>query len=262
MEKNKSENKNWKIDNRSQALLACLPPLIFGSAVSLTWMVIGGPWYTATQSNLRLGLYMGLAVAGIIAIGGIIALIKRLPSWGYAWLGMDILGFLRFVQGIVEEGPHLLPAWLITVIFIAAMAFSAFMLLRAVLESWQAAGLVSIGMSTCMALYNTHLMAVGPYQRTDLAILGLICGLVFSICTYIYTRARQGMQIAMLGFIGLLNIAILYLANQVWSVKMAAAGKASPLVPLLVILLILLLAGPFAGLFRRPVKNIIGKLLK
>jgi peptidoglycan/LPS O-acetylase OafA/YrhL len=105
-------------------------------------------------------------------------------------------------------------------------------------------------------------MAVGPYHRVDLAILGLVFGTVFSILTFFFTRTRQLWQAVLLACIGLLNIGVLFIANQVWAPNMAASGKSTPLVPMLVIVLILLLSGPVLGLFRRPVKTIFGKFIK
>lgn len=260
--KKKEKSGVWQIKDSKEALIASLPPFIFGSAVWVTWLIIGGPWYTASDAQLKAGLLAGLLLAAVIAVGGIIALIKRFPVWGYTWLGMDVLGFLLCIKSLAEESPNLIPEWLTLIIAVSALIFCAVVLVHAVLESWQAAGLFSTGMSTAMALANVHTMAIGPYHRVDLAILGLVCGLILSALTYAYLRTTPWPQAGLLGSIGLLNLGILYLANQVWSQHLAEVGKTSPLLPMLVILLILLLVGPFAGLFRKPVKSIFGKFIK
>jgi hypothetical protein len=261
---NEMKNKSalWRIDDNREAIIASLPPLLVGLSVWLTWTVIGGPWHTATETQLKTGLFSGLIVAALVAIGGIIALLKHYPTWGYSWLGTDIFGVLLLVKSLAEESPVFLPEWLIYIIALALLVFCTIVFIHAVLESWQAAGLISIGMSTIMALSNVHLMAVGPYHRVDLAILGLVFGTVFSILTFFFTRTRQLWQAVLLACIGLLNIGVLFIANQVWAPNMAASGKSTPLVPMLVIVLILLLSGPVLGLFRRPVKTIFGKFIK
>lgn len=258
----KSKKENRIIINRSETLIACLPPFIFGSAVWLTWLIIGGPWYTATQTQLKAGLAGGLCLAGVIAVGGIFAIVKRFPLWGYTWLGTDIVGFILLVKGLTEEQPNLLPEWVNLTLIVILFVFSAWVLISAVLKSWQAAGLVSIGMASAMGLANVHLMAIGPYHRVDLAVLGLIAGVTLSGMTYAYLRTSIYAQAILLAGTGLLNIGLIYTANQVWAQQMTAAGKTTPLLPMVVILLILLLAGPVAGLFQKPVKMIFGKLIK
>lgn len=262
MNEMKNKSAHWRIDDLREAIVASLPPLLIGISVWLTWAVIGGPWHTATETQLKTGLFSGLVLAVLVAIGGIIALLKHYPTWGYSWLGTDIFGVLLLVKSLAEESPVFLPEWLILIIAISLLVFCAIIFIHAVLESWQAAGLISIGMSTIMALSNVHLMAVGPYHRVDLAILGLVFGTIFSILTFFYTRTRQVWQAVLLACIGLLNVGILFIANQIWAPNMAASGKSTPFVPMLVILLILLLSGPILGLFRKPVKTIFGKYIK
>lgn len=254
------QSKNWQIGDQKTALLASLPPLLFGMSVTVTWLIIGGVWYNASEVQLKLGMVSGLLVAGMIACGGVIALLKRMPAWSYTWLGVNILGFVLFLQGIAEELPYTFPQWAEIFIAVLLLAFCGFVLIKAVLESWQAAGLVGIGMSTAMGLANVHLMAIPPYNRADLAFLGLGCGLIFSLLIYIYTRSSASLQAGLLALIAVINAAILYLADRVWAEKMIAVGKASPLVPMLVLLLLLSLSGPLTGLLRKPIQFIVGKI--
>ena len=51
------------------------------------------PW------RLIAGVAVGLAPAAVIAIGGLIALVRRLPDWGYAWVGALLAGPLMSLLG-------------------------------------------------------------------------------------------------------------------------------------------------------------------
>ena len=64
------ENDRWQIQDRRKAILAALPMVLFGFSITLTWWIIGGPWYEATETTLRIALFAGLAVAGLIALEG------------------------------------------------------------------------------------------------------------------------------------------------------------------------------------------------
>jgi len=259
MTESKKISLGWMIHEKKDALLASLPPFLLGTSVSVTWLVIGGPWYTTTETRLRIGLAAGLLVAAVIALGGILALIRRFPVWGYTWLGTDVIGFVLLVKGLTEDQPYLIPEWVSMTVAGILMVFCAVVLITAVLKSWQAAGLVSIGMSTCMALTNIHLMAIGPFHRVDLAFLGITLGLLLTVLTYIYTQTSTRIQLIIFIGIGLINVGVLWLANNVWSVELTELGKPSPFVPMVIILLILLAAGWVLGIFNKPIKRILNK---
>ena len=261
------KNKNyilteWRLHDRKQSLIASLPPLLYGGSIWLTWLVIGGPWYTASEEQLHIAPFVGLLLCAVIAVGGFIALAKRLPAWGFTWLGTNVIAFLLVGKMIVEISTKPIPSWFSNAIMAATALFVVFILITAVLKSWQAAGLVSLGMSSCLTLNCFHFMAIGPFHRVDLVWLSLASGLVFSWIIYTYTQSRIWVQTALLVLTGVINAAILALANHVWTPQMGAEGGPSPLIPLLVIALILLLAGPISGLFHKPIDKLFGKYFR
>lgn len=250
----------WNIQDRNRALLASLPMLLFGGAVTLTWLVIGGPWYLASEGQLRAALIAGLAVCGIIVIGGLIALLKKFPDWGFTWLGVNIIGFLLLAKGAAEEGVIPITDAVGMAILIPVMLFSGLVLVIAVLRSWQAAGLVSIGMSTTIALSHFHMVAIGPYHRVNLVVLGLVFGFIFSFLTLFYTQTKPLYQALVLAGIGLINIAITWLANTIWVSELAKQGvknygRFSPFIPIAVIIVLIILATPLSGLLSKPLKK-------
>lgn len=261
----KNEKEPEKANNKTDggkvklrhAVLTGLPPLLIGSSVSSTWLIISGRWQEATALELRLGLAAGIIFAGIVAVGGFCALVKRFPVWGFSWLGADVVGFLLIMKSIAEENELLKSREVHTGLLGLTAIFAAVVFIAAVQRGWQMAGLVSIGMSTTMALVNIHMMAIPPFNRVDLAILGLIFGLVFFILTFAYYRSKNTVQLLILSIIASFNLVILWLANSVWSGYLSAMGKASPFLPMAVIMLLMLLAGPIAGLFHKPVERVL-----
>ena len=249
-----SERKEWRIEDKKNAWLAALPIILFGFSITLTWWIIGGPWYEATESTLKVALFAGLAVGALVALGGFAAIIKRFPDWGFTWLGADVLGFLLLIKGAAEDGHLPISDTVGMVIMLAAMFFTAFQFIIASLRSWQVAGLISIGMSTAMVMANVHMMAIGPYHRVDLAVLGLILGMVFSALTYFYCRWKPKAQIVLLVIIGVLNISVTWLANTIWADHLEKMLKASPFLPMVLILVLILLA--------TPATEIIGRFLR
>lgn len=249
---------NWGIKDRKMALLASLPPLLIGLSFSVTWLIIGGKWYEASFLQLRFGLAAGLLLAGVVALGGLYALFRRFLVWGFTWLGADLVGFLLLLSGLADDRPFLISREVDYAILGLAMVFAAVVLIAAVLRAWQAAGLMSIGMSTTMALSNVHLMAIPPYNRADLAVLGVVFGMIFFLLTFFYVRTSKKLQIAILCAIGLINLGIVWLANYIWSGYEGSGshlGRVSPFIPFAIFVVLMLLSGPLAGLFSKPIRK-------
>jgi len=256
------ENGRWQIQDRRKATLAALPMVLFGFSITLTWWIIGGPWYETTKATLRIALIAGLAVAGLIFLGGVAAIMKRIPDWGFTWLGANIIGLLLLIKGVAEDMYLPIIDVIGTIIMLAAMILAAVLFFIAAIRSWQAAGLISIGMSTTMALANVHMMAIGPYHHVELAVLGLVLGLVFSVLTYFFNRAKPAVQGTILLIIGVLNIGITWLANTIWTAHLEKLVKTvpvknSPFIPMVIILALMLIATPVAGIFGKFLKKYI-----
>jgi hypothetical protein len=142
------------------------------------------------------------------------------------------------------------------------MVLTAVLFLIAPLRSWLSAGLISIGISTTMALANAHMMAIGPYHHVELAVLGLVLGLVFSVLTYFFTRAKPAVQGTILLIIGVLNIGITWLANIVWTAHLEKLVKPvpvknSPFILMMIILALMLIVTPVAGIITKFLKKFI-----
>jgi len=255
----------WRIDNPRQALAAALPPLIFSLGIALSWQVISVPWHTAPPWRLIAGVVVGLAPAAVIAIGGLIALVRRLPDWGYVWVGAAMMGMALLLQALAEEraevGAFLISPVADIVMVLVVLLAGLVVLSVAALRGWPQAGLMSIGLAATLGLSLFYAVAIPPFYRRDVALLAVPLGLLVAALTYVYARGSDLVRIAVLAGIELVNVGIAWAADRVWQDWLLARGQPSPLLPLLVLLTGALLAGPLLGLLGRPLRGVLGRAL-
>jgi hypothetical protein len=263
------EYANWSIASRRQALVAALPPLLYGLGIAMKEPVTGGAWYAVPPWRLAAGVAMVLIPAAVIAIGGLFALVRRLPDWGYTWVGAALMGLALLVKTLAEEradqGQFLISpvgdAAVGVVVLLAGLA----VLIVAALRGWQQAGMVSIGLSATLGLSLCATVAVPPFHRHDLALLAGPLGLLVAVLTYAYARgpgSARGLgltRIVILASVELVNVGLTWMADQAWQAWLLARGRPSPLWPLLVLLTGSLAAGPFLGLLGRPLRRALGR---
>ena len=180
----KIEDKSWKIENRKEAYIASLPAILFGMGLAFSALVTWKPWHEIPTWRLWVGVEFILFPSLIIAPGGIIALIKRVPAWGYTWVGASMMGFVLFVKTMAEEQADfglpllspvmdLLLAGLILLGIAGLIGFSAW-------KGWRHAGMVSLGFATMAGMSSFSMATAAPLNRTDLALLAAPVGLVMS----------------------------------------------------------------------------------
>lgn len=255
------QRKKWTIDDQRQAVVAALPPLLFGLGIAVASLLRGGPWYAMPAWRLILGVAVGLIPAAVIAGGGLVALVRRLPDWGYTWVGATLMGVLLLAQTmadeLAEEGRFLIspvegPVAGVLILLAVLTALSA-----AALRGWPQAGLVSIGLSATLGLSLCFAVTAGPFHRHDLALLAGPLGLLSAALIYAYARGSGLARIAVLLGFWLLNAGLVCMANQAWQTWLIARGKPSPAWPLLVLLTGLLLVGPFLALLVWPLRRVL-----
>ena len=253
-----AEDKSWKIENRRDAILACLPPVLFGICIALGALIIWEPWYTIPRWRLMTGFAMMMFPGLIIALGGLWALIKRLPAWGYTWAGGAVMGAVVFVKTMAEERadfglPLLSPVLDIALAILLLLGLCALIIVTA-WRGWRQAGLTSLGFATLAGMSSFSMATAAPLNRYDLALLAAPVGLLMSLLTYLYVRGGDvGRIIAVLGY-GVMNaVVFLVIVNTL----KFPPGHPSPVIPFLVVLTGALLVGPVAGLIGRPVRRVI-----
>ena len=253
-----TEDKNWKIESRRDAVIASLPATLFGMGLAFGALVTWKPWHEIPTWRLWIGIAFVLISSLIIAFGGVVALIKRIPVWGYTWVGASAMGVVLFEKTMAEEQadfglPFLSPVADMILAIVILLGLAALIIYSA-WQGWRHAGMVSLGFATMAGMSSFSMATAAPLNRSDLALLAAPVGLVMSLLTYLFVRKGDlGRVIAIVGF-GLLNAMVLLVVAKAWDLPLV---HAFPVVPFLVVLTGALLVGPIAGLVGRPVRKVI-----
>ncbi len=253
-----TEDKSWKIEGRREALLASLPPVLFGVCIALGALVIWEPWYTIPRWRLMTGFAIMMLPSPVIALGGLIAMFKRLPPWGYTWAGGAGMGVVLFVKVLAEERadfglPLLSPVLDISLAILLLVGILALVIVTA-WRGWRQAGLTSLGFATIAGMSSFSMATAAPFNRYDLALLAMPVGVLMAWLTWLYVRKGDaGRVAAILGF-GILNAAVFLVIADAWNLP---PDRPLPVIPFLVVLTGALLVGPVAGLVGRPVRKVV-----
>lgn len=253
-----TEDKSWKIEERREALLASLPPVLFGVCIALGALVIWEPWYTIPRWRLLTGFAMMLLPGPVIALGGLIAMFKRLPAWGYSWAGGAVMGVVLFVKVLAEEradsGLPLLSPLLDAALAILLLVGILALVIVTAWRGWRQAGLASLGFATLAGMSSFSMATAAPFNRYDLALLAMPVGIVMAWLTWLYVRKGDAGRVAAILGYGVLNAAVFLVVANAWNLP---PDRPSPVIPFLVVLTGALLVGPVAGLIGRPVRKIV-----
>lgn len=239
-----------QLDKR-EAFLAALPPILLGLGILVNALVVGAPWYTVPTWRLAVGIATQLTAALALLGGGLLALVRGLPDWGYTWAGAALttvaLGVNVAAEERAEVGLPLVSPAADVVIVILLMLAGLTVLFLAARRGWSQAGLVSIGLSAVLALSLCATATNAPFYRYDLAILVAPLALLIAVLIYLYARRPGPARIAAIVAVGGAGAAAALIVDQAWRAWLAARGRPSPLLPLLILLIGSLLAGPALG---------------
>jgi hypothetical protein len=263
---------NWEVEmvghddfkgvSKQQAFIGALPPAILGIGIMLAALIRTDVWYRLPTWQLYLSFGIVLLSGVVVGIGGLMALIKRIPDWGLTWVGCAFMGVTLFMQVTISEG--LDEGWFSispTVEIALGLAFflvGCLLLLWTANRGWSRAGLFTIAVAATMGLSLFQSLTAAPFNRDDLALLAGPLGLLFGTLIYTYIRQAGRSRIAIIAFIGITNVAVVILASNAWQSWVENRGATSPLLPLLVILTGLLLSGPLSALILDPIKRLGG----
>jgi hypothetical protein len=253
-----SEDKSWRIEDRHDAMIASLPPALMGFGIALGALVVWEPWDTIPSWRLITGFAFMMLPGLIIGVGGLWALMKRIPSWSLTWIGAAGMGLVLFVKTLAEEradsGLALLSPVLDNILAIVLLLGIMILIGVSAWQGWRHAGMVSLGFATMAGMSSFSMATAAPLNRYDLALLAAPVGLVMSALTYLFVRKGDlGRVIAIAGF-GLLNAVMMLVVAKAWEMPLV---HAFPVIPFLVVLTGALLVGPLAGLIGRPLRRMI-----
>jgi hypothetical protein len=246
-------NRHWAFggEDRRVASVAALPPLLFGVGSALAM------W--SAQLAVRVAAW--LLLAAVLIGGGLLAFARRLPDWGYTWLGAAMMVAILLVKLLAEElaetGRFLISpagdaAVTGAVLLVGLVVFTA-----AALRGWQRAGLVSIGLSSTLGLSIGNALTNRPFERYDLALMVVPLGLLISALTYLYVRGKDVARVGALIGVWCVNSGIIWVALQVWQPWFTTRERPTPFWPVLLLSTGMLLTGPFLGLLQSPLRHLL-----
>lgn len=260
-----SENERSEFDLGSQRIvrLVGLPLLLFGLGITVNSLFRGKDWFAIPAWRQIMSIVLGLIPMGVIGLRGLYALVRRLPDWGWTWVGTAFMGLTLFVNTMVEEladeGKLLISQSGEAILAILIILSGTALIGLAAWRGWRRAGLFSIGLAGTMGLSLCMAVTAGPFNRVDLALLAAPIGLLMAILVHGYTRGSDSSRLAILLAVGMMNAGLILLANQVWRDWILTHDRSSPLVPLLIITTAVLFAGPILGWFARPIQRALGR---
>ena len=247
---------------RRDALLAALPPVLLGLSIGislllrapLSRLVIGGPTRIHYSPGIITGGMMvtiGVIVlaALILVIGGVVAVARRLPLWGYTWIGTTVMVIVFALMVAADDLPYLVSPAIDMLIMMALM-----LLLAAALGAvgWRGpllGGLAGLSTTMILSLVVVSWASNPPFNRLDVGLLVGPLGLVYGGLLYGFVTGPPARRIALLAVGGLLCLGTMlgmeYGVFWQWRVSHGQAGQ--PLI-LLAVGLAILAFGPAVGL--------------
>jgi hypothetical protein len=246
--------------SKRHGMISALPPVLLGFGIMASALVRTDVWYRLPTWQLYLSVGVVLLSGLVVGIGGILALYKRIPTWGLSWAGCAYMGFTLFAMVFVEEGVE--EGWLSIapaselvlglVIFFTGLS----LLVLAARRGWPQAGLFTIAVACTMGLSLLQALTAAPFNRDDIAMFAGPMGLIFGSLIYMYIQRSGTVRIMIIAGVGFANSTVALIASNAWSSWLENRGAASPLLPLLVILTGLLFSGPIAGLILRSIRRL------
>ena len=243
-----TEDRSWRIEDRRDAIIASLPPVMMGFGIALGALIVWEPWYTIPRWRLMTGFAIMMLPGLLIGLGGLWALIKRVPSWSHTWIGAAGMGLVFFVKTIAEEradfGLPMLSPVMDNVIAIVLLIGIAALIGVSAWQGWRHAGMVSLGFATMAGMASFSMATAAPFNRYDLALLAAPVGLIMASLMYLYVRKGDGGRVVAILVFGVMNAVVFFIVASIWNLP---EGSPSPVIPFLVVLTGALLVGPIAG---------------
>lgn len=247
---------------RQDALLAALPPVLLGLSIAislllrapLSRLVIGGP----TRIHYSPGIITGGMMVGIgalvlaaliLVIGGVVAVARRLPLWGYTWVGTTVMVIVFALMVAADDLPYLVSPVIDVLIMMALL-----LLLGAALGAvgWRGpllGGLAGLSTTMILSLVVVSWASNPPFNRLDVGLLVGPLGLVYGGLIYGFVTGPPARRAALLAVGGLLCLGTMWGVEYsvFWQWRVSHGQTGQPLI-LLAVGLAILTFGPAVGL--------------
>lgn len=258
----RNDDRTFDLDRR-EMIIASLPPIILGLGITTASLITHEPWYTLPQWRLMLSIAILLASGFLIGCGATYALFRRIPDWGYTWVGTAFMGTLLFIQTILgelsDDGKLFISDGAGIALALCFMLIGLIFLFSSAWRGWQRAGMFSIALSFTFALSLWQAVVAAPFNRYDVAIFALPLSLLIAVLIYLYFKGSDTTRILVIFGVAVLNMFVIFIAVAAWDAWLENAGKPSPLLPLVLILTTLLVVGPLAAGIMRPIRSHYGQ---
>jgi hypothetical protein len=247
---------------KRDAWLAALPPVLLGLSIGipllfrapLSQLVIGGPTRVYYAPGVITGAMMVtigvIALASLIlVIGGVVAVARRLPPWGYTWVGTTVMVIVFALMVAAEDLPYLVSPAIDVLIMMALM-----LLLGAALGAvgWRGpllGGLAGLSTTMILSLVVVSWASNPPINRLDVGLLVGPLGLVYGGLLYGFVTGPPARRAALLAVGGLLCLGTMAGVEYgiFWQWRVSHGRPGQPLI-LLAIGMAILAFGPAVGL--------------
>jgi hypothetical protein len=244
---------------KRDALLAALPPMLLGLSIAislllrapLSRLVIGGP--TRIHCIITGGMAVGIGVLVLAAltlvIGGLVAAARRLPPWGYTWVGTTVMVIVVALMVVSDDLPYLVSPAIDLLIVLALM-----LLLGAALGAvgWRGpllGGLAGLSTTMILSLVVVSWASNPPINRLDVGLLVGPLGLLYGGLLYGFVTGPPARRVTLLAVGGLICLGMMVGVEYgiLWQWRVSHGRPGQPLI-LLVVGMALLAFGPAVGL--------------
>ena len=223
-----------------EALVAAVPPLLFGLMLSVALLVatapnrvvIGGPTpYGTCVRRLRdagltgsplclVGLVGAPLLAGMVVFAGaLVGARRRLPLWSYTWACGAWVGVVSLLQVLGEDRPYLISPVVDIAIVLGLLALQGVLTLIAALRGRSDAALVGMGFAAPFAVMVCSAASAAPFRRVDVALLAAPAGLASAALIFAFLRVRRGVRWVSLGLLAVLDVALILVYSSALSVS-------------------------------------------
>ena len=247
---------------KRDALLAALPPVLLGLSMAiplllrapLSQLVIGGPTpvhYSpgVITGGMMVGIGAMVLAALILVIGGAVAAARRLPLWGYTWIGTMVMVIVVALTVAADDMPYLVSPVIDVLIVLALM-----LLLGAALAAvgWRGpllGGLAGLSTTMILSLVAVSWASNPPMNRLDVGLLAGPLSLIYGGLLYGFVTGSPTRRAALLAVGGLLCLGTMWGVEYgvFWRWRVSHGQTGQPLI-LLAVGLAILAFGPVVGL--------------
>lgn len=247
---------------RRDAWLAALPPVLLGLSIaiplllraSLSQLVIGGP----TPVHYSPGIITGGMAVGIgaivlaaltLVIGGVVAVARRLPLWGYTWVGTTVMVIVAALMVAADDLPYLVSPLIDVLITMALMLLLAAALGAVGWRGTLLGGLAGLSTTMILSLVVVSWASNPPINRLDVGLLVGPLGLIYGGLIYGFVTGSPARRAALLAVGGLLCLATMFGVEYgvFWQWRVSHGQTGQPLI-LGAVGLAILAFGPAVGL--------------